>query len=157
MNLYTLLDQLQIPYSECEHSPVYTMEDAEQEKISERIEGKECKVLFLKHKKRYYLVLLPGEKRADLKAVAEAAGEPKLAFGSEERLFELLHLTPGAVTPLAIIYDEEKQVKVLTDSSLKGENLLMHPCVNTKTVSIKYEDLLTFIQATGHEYIEIPT
>ena len=131
-----------------------SMEDVEKEKIGEKIKGRECKVLFVKHKKRYYLVLLPAEKRADLKAIAEAAGEPKLSFAGEDHLFELLNLRPGAVTPLALIYDKEKKVKLITDASLKGERILMHPCVNTKTIAMKYEDLLAFVRETGHEYME---
>lgn len=155
MDLYKILDRLSIAYKQYEHNPVYTMEDVEKEKISEKIEGRECKVLFVKHKKRYYLILLPGEKRGDLKAIATLIGEPKLSFASEERLFEILGLHPGSVTPLGIINDKDHIVKIITDTELKGQTLLMHPCINTKTISLKYEDLLAFIRETGHEYIEI--
>ena len=155
MNVYDLLKQLNISYNEISHPPVFTMEDVYREKLSEKIEGRECKVLFVKYKKRYYLVLLPEEKRADLKKIASAAGEPKLSFGKEESLYEILKLHSGAVTPLAVIYDKENVVKVVLDSSLKDNKLLMHPCDNTKTVSLSYEDLLAYIKASGHEYIEI--
>jgi hypothetical protein len=45
MELYDLLNLLNIKYDEIEHKAVYTMEEVLQENITDRIEGIECKNL----------------------------------------------------------------------------------------------------------------
>lgn len=82
-----------------EHPAVYTCEEAE--KYCGDIPGLSCKNLFLRNKKhdRYFLVILPATKKADLKKLSEAAGE-KLTFASPEELKDKLGLEPGSVSPL---------------------------------------------------------
>ena len=155
MDIYKILEELNIIYEKCDHNPVRTMEDVLNEKICEKINGTESKAMFVKYKKRYYLILSPLTGHIDLNKMAETLHEPKLSLASEERLLEILNSHPGSVSPLALIYDKEKKVKVVLDTSLKGKNILMHPCINTSTVSISYEDLLKYIEYTNHEYIEI--
>ena len=53
-----------------------------------------------------------------------------------------MHLIPGAVTPLGILNDEERKVKMfLDDYFLKGNGLIgVHPNDNTATVWMQAED-----------------
>lgn len=48
--VYEALNKLSIPYTEHEHPPVYTVEQAEN--YWENIEGTHCKNIFLRNKKR---------------------------------------------------------------------------------------------------------
>lgn len=149
--IYKVLETYHIPYKEIEHKPVYTVEEAQ--KIKGDIEGVGCKNLFLKDKQgHFYLYLLEDSKTADFKQLEKILHTSKLTFATEEELSEHLGLLKGSVTPLGIIYDNEKKVTILLDSELEGKSLLMHPLTNTKTISMEYSDLLMFITNEDHKY-----
>lgn len=152
MNIYEILDKLEIIYEEIEHPAVYTVEEANQ--IERMIEGIGCKNLFLTDKKgHYYLYVLKDNKKADLKELALKLNVLRLTFGSEADLNNLLGLTKGSVTPLGVINDSDNKVILVFDSELVSEKLLCHPNVNTKTMSIDWNDLIKLIEYTKHSYI----
>ena len=151
MDVYELLDTLHIEYVLLQHKAVYTIEEAMQENIPGRIEGLECKNLFLKSKDRYYLYVLPGDEKADLKKLAAYLQEKRISFASAEELMECLKLDRGSVTPLGIINDTDNKVTLVLDKTLIDKRLLVHPNTNTATISIEYADLLRYAQATGHD------
>jgi len=151
MNLYELLNELDIQYEEIEHEAVYTVEEAN--RIESMIDGIGCKNLFLTDRNKYFLYVLKDNKRADLKELAKYLNVLRLSFGSEDKLIGLLGLTKGSVTPLGIINDKDRLVTIILDKDLVGEKLLCHPNVNTKTLSINYDDLIKIIEYTKHKYI----
>ena len=151
MNLYEILDKLNIKYDELVQEAVYTIEEAN--KIESMIEGIGCKNLFLTDKNKYFLYVLKDDKRADLKELAKYLNVLRLSFGNEDKLMELLGLTKGSVTPLGIINDKDNKVTVILDKDLVNCKLLCHPNTNTKTMNIEYEDLIKLIEYTNHKYI----
>ncbi len=151
MNLYDVLNKLNISYDEISHEKVMTVDEAK--KIENMIEGIGSKSLFLKDKKNYYLIILEENKRADLKQLASIIGCNKLSFASSERLKEVLDLEEGSVTPLGIINDFDNKVTLLIDKDLTNKKILFHPNTNTKTMSISYDDLIKFIEYEKHKYI----
>ena len=66
----------------------------------------------------------------------------------------MLKLTKGYVTPLGIVNDCGK-ITVLLDKDNKDQKVLLHPQFNTTTLSIKYSDLIRFIEYCGNKYIEV--
>lgn len=153
MDIYKFLTQLGIDYQKINHQSVSTVEEATF--INEQIDGVACKNLFLKSSdKQFFIYMMTVEKRADLKYIAKQIGSKRLSFASDEELVELLKLIPGSVTPLGIINDN-KRVKILIDRELRAQRLLIHPNINTATISITYDDLLLFINACGNEYLII--
>ena len=153
MDIYKFLTQLGIDYQKINHQSVSTVEEAMF--INEQIDGVACKNLFLKSSyKQFFIYMMTVEKRADLKYIAKQIGSKRLSFASDEELVELLKLIPGSVTPLGIINDN-KRVKILIDRELRAQRLLIHPNINTATISITYDDLLLFINACGNEYLII--
>lgn len=153
MDIYKFLTQLGIDYQKINHQSVSTVEEAMF--INEQIDGVACKNLFLKScDKQFFIYMMTVEKRADLKYIAKQIGSKRLSFASDEELVELLKLIPGSVTPLGIINDN-KRVKILIDRELRAQRLLIHPNINTATISITYDDLLLFINACGNEYLII--
>lgn len=152
MELLEILENINIQYEKIEHQAVCTVEDGKN--IRNMIDGVQCKTLFLTDKKEnYYLVVLEGDKKANIKEIGKILNSSHLTFGSEEKLEELLHLYRGSVTPFGIINDKENKVKILLNHELIGEKLLLHPNRNTATISIKFEDLEKFIKYENHEYI----
>lgn len=153
------LQELNIAYKEIEHTPVYTIEDMDN--LGDVFEGaKICKNLFVRDQKgkNHFLVVLPEEKRAPLADIAAKIGSTKLSFASEERLMKYLKLTPGAVTPLAVINDESNDVVVVLDEELKKSTMLgVHPCVNTATILLTPDNLEKYITMSNNKikYINI--
>ncbi len=76
----------------------------------------------------------------------------RFSFGASDLLREVLGVEPGAVTPFAAINDTDGRVTVVLDAAMmENETLNFHPLVNTMTTSIARDDLVKFLQSTGHE------
>ncbi len=64
---------------------------------------------------------------------------------------EHLGVIPGAVTPLAAINDREGAVSVAVAAGLLAhERINVHPLVNDQTTTLAADDLVRFLEATGH-------
>ena len=151
MDIYKYLSNLKIDYVKMEHKPVSTVKEALF--IEETMNGEGVKNLFLKNANHnYYLYVIKSNKRADLKALANYLNSSKLYFGNEVELNKYLGLKPGAVSLLGIINDSGK-VKIIIDSDLVGKRLLMHPNINTVTLSIAYNNVLKIIEDCKNDYI----
>lgn len=153
--VYEFLDELGIDYVYLDHEEEYSMGDAEEADEAIGVVG--AKNVFLRDKKRrhYFLILVNGTKRIDLKQIGELTGIKKLTFCHEDDLEEVLGLTPGAVTPFGLLNDSDGRVQLIIDESLQDEELFaMHPCVNTVTIRMSNQDFMnTVIPAMGHEPI----
>jgi Ala-tRNA(Pro) deacylase len=88
----------------------------------------------------------------DMKKLPPVIGSDRLSFGSAERLWQYLGVRPGSVCPFSIINDNDNQVKIFLDKSMMETDIVnYHPLLNTMTVSIKPDDLIKFIESTGHD------
>ena len=135
-----------------EHEAFFTV--AESRKAKGAIAGGHTKNLFLKDKKdRVFLVVAEADAAIDLKRIHEKIGASgRVTFGKPELLMELLGVIPGSVTPFGLINDTGGRVSVVLDQPMLEHAVLnYHPLENTATTSIRREDLLAFIRATGHE------
>lgn len=144
--VYDTLSSLGINYVRYEHPPIYTVEEAK--KLDLVITGVKCKNLFLKSKRKeeYFILIAEEDKRVDLKWMAKEVGVPGLYFAPAEKLYELLKLTPGSVTPFGVLNDLEQAVTILIDKALtKADVVTFHPNVNTATIGITYKDLEKFL------------
>ncbi|MCF3095923.1 prolyl-tRNA synthetase associated domain-containing protein [Aeromonas australiensis] len=160
MAIYSLLDQLAIPYQRVDHPPVFTCEEAS--KLLPDLPAAKTKNLFLRDPKseRLFLVVSPEERRVDLKALAAMLGVKRLSFGSPERLDAVLGLTPGSVTLLAMVRDREKAVELVVDEAIwQAEQVQCHPLVNTATLIIRLEDMRRLLTHLGRKaaVIRLPT
>lgn len=142
----TLLHTVHISYELIEHAAVYTIEEAERE-----LPGRnEIKNLFLQDDKgrNFYLVMLPGHKKLDLKTLATQLDEKKVRFCSPEKVERMLGVKPGSVSLFCCLNPASINVNVIVDSDiLKNEEVGMHPVVNTATVFIHSSDLQTLLSA----------
>ena len=117
------------------------------------IEGIGCKNLLHKDKQgSYILVNLQEDKKADFKKLKTITGKT-LSFAPTEELKQILNLEKGSVTPMGLMYDKEGKVFVLLDEDLKEKQVLFHPNVNNKTISLTMNDLIRFIEYTNHSYM----
>ena len=154
MAIYSLLDQLAIPYQRFDHPPVFTCEEAS--KLLPDLPAAKTKNLFLRDPKseRLFLVVSPEDHRVDLKALAAMLGVKRLSFGSPERLDAVLGLTPGSVTLLAMVRDREKAVELVVDEAIwQAEQVQCHPLVNTATLIIRLDDVRRLLTHLDREAI----
>ncbi len=146
--VYDFLTSRGIEYEVTEHGAVFNMEDELPHQEAD------AKNLFVRDdkKRNYYLITVRGDKRVDLKKFREEHSTRQLSFASENDLMSLLDLIPGAVTPLGILNDSEKKVKLFLDEKLLKCGLIgVHPNDNTATVWLKTTELIDIITEHGNE------
>ena len=152
--VYVFLDRHNIDYKIYFHSPAYSMEECE--RIRKKIDAPIFKNLFLTNKQQtiFYLLMLPADKPFKTKYLSSQLGCARLSFASPEAMKELLHIEPGAVSPLGLIHDKERKVNLIVDTDLSETvTYACHPCVNTASVAMSLDTLLSkVIPATGHTF-----
>ena len=156
--LYALLHQLNISYQYHEHPPAPTIEEAS--KYWKDLEATHCKNIFFRNHKgnRHYLVILDHTQALDIRSLEQKLKQGKLSFASPRRLQKYLGVNPGSVSPLALINDAERHVHLFLDENIqKSETISFHPCINTASLILKYEDFLRFLkhQGNSYEYIRV--
>jgi len=151
-DIYKFLENRDIEYERHDHPPVFTVEDVH--RLTPDLPGAKTKNLFFRDKKgtRHFLVVLPADKRVNLKALPNVLQSSKISFGSPDRLMKHLGIAPGSVSLLAIANDQENKVEVVIDKSLwNSEAFQFHPLVNTSTLVISRNNIKKILAATGHE------
>lgn len=108
-------------------------------------------------KRNYYLLVVRQEKKVELRNLKEKICSRRLSFASENDLNSILGLSKGSVTPLGIINDEERKVKVIFDRSFNESLIGIHPNENIATIWLNVTDLVNIIRQHGNsvEFVEI--
>jgi len=150
--IYDYLTGKQIWHEIVEHRAVFNM--AELSQIPIPYPDCDAKNLFVRDdkKRNYYLITVKGDKKVDLKEFRQRNNTRALSFASESDLMARLHLLAGSVTPLGILNDEERKVKVFLDREFLDEPGLIgvHPNENTATVWMHATDLISVIEEHGN-------
>ena len=157
VKVYDILDELGIPYTRLDHEAIYTVEGCNEVDLLLGINI--CKNLFLcnSQKTKFYLLMMPGNKRFITKEFCKQINSPRLSFAPEEYMKKYLDITPGSVSVMGLLNDKENQVQLVIDKDvLQEEYLGCHPCINTTSMRLPMKDLLEkFLPYVGHEYMEV--
>lgn len=152
--VYDFLDQAGADYTTLTHPAAFTMEECEA--VRKSIGAPVFKNLFLTNRQQtdFYLLMIPADKPFKTKYLSSQLGCARLSFASAEKMEELLHIHPGAVSPMGLIHDKERKVRLIIDEDLRNSaEYACHPCVNTASVSMSLSTLLDkIIPKTGHSY-----
>jgi Ala-tRNA(Pro) deacylase len=145
------LAALGIQTTTVEHEPVFTVEQSAG--LRARLPGAHTKSLFLTDPNgRMVLVVAKDDTRVDLKALAKRLAAGRFSFGKPERLEAVLGVSPGSVTPFALMNASAADVAVVVDRAiLEYDEVNCHPLENTATTRLATADLIRFIEACGHE------
>lgn len=151
------LDQHGMAYQRIDHPPLKTVSDAKQVRdgfLSVSEGGGHIKNLYLRdNKKHNYLVVLQEDRQFDLHYIADKIGAARLSFGSADRLFDVLGVRAGAVTPLSMINGVSSQVRLYLDAILlTTKQIYMHPLVNDRTIGITPATLEIFLTGLDAQY-----
>lgn len=149
--IFEKLNELEIEYKMIEHPAAFTMEEIAEYDLHSH--GHIPKNLVLRDVKgtRNMLVVLHGDKRANLQLIRAEIDSTKLSFASDERLQKYLKVEKGSVSPFGVIYDTERELEIYFDADLKNEEIVgCHPNDNRATVFLKFTDLKKYVEACGH-------
>ena len=152
------LDSRGVVYDRVDHEAVFTMEAMDA--LSLPFANVVVKNLFLRDdkKRNYYLVVMPEDKPANLKALRAALGARPLRFVSEEDLQGILGLRGGAVSPFGVLNDTEGKVQVVLDAALRDWPAVgVHPNDNTATLRVPLSDLLALFEDRAVPYRFVAT
>ena len=149
-DLLAYLDKLGIAYDLHHHRPVFTVEESRD--VDAAIDGCGCRNLFLRDKKKnMFLVVLANETAVDLKSLEGVLDCARLSFGSSGRLWDFLGVRPGSVCPFSVINDTDNRITVILDSYMMDQDIVCyHPMENHRTIALKPQDLLKFLDSCGH-------
>ena len=157
MAVYSLLDELSIPYERVDHAVTETMEACEN--IDMLLGVSMCKNLFLRNRQKtaFYLLMMPGKKKFKTKDVSKQLGTSRLSFAEAEYMEQYLNITPGSVSVLGLMNDSHHAVHLVIDKELlENEYIGCHPCINTSSLKIRTEDILNiFLKHTGHTWTTV--
>ena len=150
-DLFAFLDAHGVAHHTHRHARVFRVDEGHE--IKAALPGGHTKNLFLKDAKgQLWLISALGETRIDLKSLPARIGSARLSFGSPERLYEALGVTPGSVTAFALINDPEHRVRFVIDTALLAhETINFHPLSNDATTAVSRDGLLKFLAALGVE------
>ncbi|HZJ75090.1 MAG TPA: prolyl-tRNA synthetase associated domain-containing protein, partial [Clostridia bacterium] len=155
--VYDFLDYLDIKYETAEHKSAANMEICKQ--IEKTLKAPICKNLFLcnRQKTAFYLLLMPGDKPFKTKELSSQIQSARLSFASAEDMEKLIKTPAGSASVLGLIYDKENAVKLLVDEDLlSNEYIGCHPCINTKTVKLRTEDLFNkVLKKANHNFTKV--
>lgn len=153
--VYDLLDSLQIDYDRVDHEAAFTMEACEA--IDQVLKPAAiCKNLFLcnAQKTKFYMLMILGDKKFKTKDISHQINSSRLSFAPGEFMEKYLKVTPGSVSVMGLMNDNDNQVTLLVDEDvIQSEYFGCHPCINTSSIRLKIDDLLhKFLPAVHHEY-----
>lgn len=150
-DILALLDQIDVAHHTYPHPPVLTVDEARVHWAA--IDAAHTKNLFLKDAGgAYWLVAMPADKPLDLKSLPAKIGAKRLRFAPAEQLLEILGITPGAVSPLAIVNDSAKRATLVVDAALMRETAVaFHPLDNCLTTVLAPGGLLQLLASIGRE------
>ena len=153
--LFNALEQLKISHTTVSHEAAMTVDESRA--VRGDVPGLHSKNLFLKDKKgNLWLVVADEQRSIDLKHLRKQLGVANLSFCKPELLHDVLGVTPGCVTPFAVINDPNGCATVVLDKVLLDcDRVSFHPLTNTQSTTITGGDLGLFLRAMKHDPVVI--
>ncbi len=151
------LSKIGVAFELIRHPAVITTEESRQ---IIHVDGcMSCKSLYVKDKKsdNFYMLVLPFDKRADMRGLASCVGCAKFEFATEDKLFEDLGVHRGSVSPFAFLNEKgERRAPLLIDKVVwYASKVKFHPCDNTATVILSGEGLRKFLNSINKRVIVV--
>jgi len=148
--LFEALKSNNVNFELYEHEAVYTV--SESEKVNANIVGAHTKNLFLQDKHGlFYLVTVLADKRVDLQRLSNILGCGRFNFANAKGMQDYLSVSPGSVTPLAVMNDIHNTVTIILDEILAASPIVnVHPLRNTATISLSGLDLVRLLTQWQH-------
>lgn len=130
-----LLKKHNISYEEFAHAPVYTSQEAAAIRGASIKEG--AKSLLVKIDSKFYLFIIPGDRRLNSKEVKQLLGGKSLRFATPEEVKTVMKCEVGSCYPFGNIINIEQFV----DPTLsQNEYICFSPGIHTKSIRMRWID-----------------
>ena len=151
--VYGALARLEIPFARIDNEPAVTMEDCAA--VDAALGVPTVKTLLLCNRQRtmFYLYVMPGDKPFSTKDFGAALQISRVSFAPAEMLHGFLGTEVGATTPLSLVADPERRVRLIIDkAAVQPESIGCPDGTTTCYMRIATADLLQkFLPTAGHE------
>ena len=151
--VYATLERLGIPVERIDNDPAVTMEDCEA--VDRALGVPTVKTLLLCNRQQtsFYLHVMPGDKPFSTKDFGAALQISRVSFAPADKLHDFLGTEVGATTPLSLVADPEKRVRLIIDrAAVEPESIGCPDGTTTCYMRLRTADLLEkYIPETGHE------
>ena len=151
--VYETLVRLEIPVERIDNDPAVTMEDCEAVDAALGVPTVKTLLLCNRQQTMFYLYVMPGDKPFSTKDFGAALQISRVSFAPAAMLLEFLGTEVGATTPLSLVADTEKRVRLIIDkAAVAPESIGCPDGTTTCYMRLRTADLLDrFLPATGHE------
>lgn len=151
--VYAALERLGIPVERIDNDPAVTMEDCEAVDAALGVPTLKTLLLCNRQQTVFYLYVMPGDKPFSTKDFGAALQISRVSFAPAEKLREFLGTEVGATTPLSLVADPDKHVRLIIDKAAVAPEAIGFPDGTTTCyMRMRTADLLgKFIPAAGHE------
>lgn len=139
-----LLDSRAIQYEFAEHEPTITSEDASRIRNVPAEQGAKALILIGKKSGDHYMVVVPGNKKLDSKAVGEKIGE-SVEFEKPDNIFEKYGIKVGGVPPFGNILGMQV---FIDESTANREVVSFNAGMQTCSITMNGKDLAEVTDAT---------
>lgn len=135
------LSNLGVKFQVLEHEPIITSQEAAKARKSSEAQG--AKSLIMKADDQLIMVVVPGDKKADTKAIKKKLNFKSVEMASKDVVEDVTKVEIGGVPPMGSLFD----IPTYVDKSL-AENQEIYMNAGSKSLSIKlsYEDYLRLEQ-----------
>lgn len=98
-----------------------------------------------------------GDTNVNLHLLAGLIHSSRLSFATADALDTLLHTISGAVSPLGLIFDTERLVRLIIDEKISQcDKIMLAPCVTDKSIIMKTHDFINiFLPTSKHSNYQI--
>jgi Ala-tRNA(Pro) deacylase len=151
--VYAVLERLGIPVERIDNDPAVTMEDCEAVDAALGVPTVKTLLLCNRQQTMFYLYVMPGDKPFSTKDFGASLQISRVSFAPAEKLREFLGTEVGATTPLSLVADPDKRVRLIIDKAAVAPEAIGFPDGTTTCyMRMRTTDLLgQFIPAAGHE------
>lgn len=149
-DLFARFERLGISTRTYDHPAFFTVDEGRAYKAG--MPGAHSKTLFVKDKKdNLFLIVCWADTRVALNPLSKEIAASRVSFCSAELMMEVLGVTPGSVTPFALINDVGRRAQVVVDQALMQQTPnYFHPLINTQSTAIDPHDLMRFLTDLGY-------
>ena len=147
--IINLLNKNNISFKLFEHEPTPTSKDAARVRGTKEEQG--AKAIILRSKGQFYLCVLPGNKKIDLKKLRLIIKQKSLSLATREEVIKVANCVPGEVPPFGNLF----KIKTFVDKSLlKNEEIAFNAGLMTRSIGMKTLDFLKIVNPTVEDFIE---
>ncbi|GAK31516.1 prolyl-tRNA synthetase [Weissella oryzae SG25] len=149
-----LMAKLEIPYEIVEHPASHSTAESDSYIVGH--EGSRSKSLVLANKKstQFYMLIMDDDREVNMEEMGERLDVKRLHLASEQRLQDMLGLTPGIVSFFGLAGTNYDNFHIYFDRSMLEQNKIItfHPNDNTKTIFFAMDDCFKILDAFGYAY-----